>query len=110
MIHPRANRLRLCLAFVVIAAFAAFIPAAANADMTTTPSTVYGATPVTNPPAGAYDDYTIIQTFEYGNGTEPKAGTEDLKRWVVDSPAGLAGSPNQVPFAQRCTPAQFDPL
>jgi hypothetical protein len=109
MTYPGATRLRLCLAFAVIVAFAAFMPAAASADITPTASTVYGATPTANPPAGAHDDYTIVQVYDYGNGTEPQAGSEDLRKWVVDSPAGLAGNPNAIPFADRCDITAFDP-
>jgi hypothetical protein len=91
------------MAIAAVAAFAAFAPAAANADISTVAQTTFGATPTTSPTPSAHDDYTIRQDFTYS------ALTEDLKKWVVDSPAGLAGNPNAVPFADRCTPTQFDP-
>lgn len=110
MNYPRANRLstgtRLRLFFVVaaMAAMAAMLPAGASADITPTASTIYEAsTP------GAHGDYTIRQDFDYGNGAEPQPGTEDMKKWIIDSPAGLYGNPNAVPYEDRCDPASFDP-
>lgn len=62
---------------------------------------------------GAHTDYTIIQNFEYdNNGPEPTGTTgagQDLKKWIVDSPAGLVGNPNAVPYNDRCDLSSFDP-
>ena len=90
----------------LVAAVAAFAPSSIAA-ISTQASTVYGSTV-----PGAHTDYTIIQQFQYGNGAEPTASTgpgQDLKKWIADSPAGLIGNPNAVPFADRCNPAAFDP-
>jgi hypothetical protein len=95
------------MAIAVVAAFAAIAPSMASALITTKAETVYGSMV-----PGAHTDYTIIQKFEYGNGAEPTASTgpgQDLKKWVVDSPAGLVGDPNAVPENKRCNPASFDP-
>lgn len=98
------GQFRLVMLVVAIAAFAAWFPSAASADITPTASTVYS----TNQ-AGAHGDYTIIQEFKYPTTAEPTTGTEDLKKWVVDSPAGLVGNPNAIAEADRCDPAAFDP-
>lgn len=107
MNRSKQARLGLCLIAaltVMTAAFASTAPAAIN-EIQTEASTVYGSTV-----PGAHTDYTIIQKFQYdGNGVEPKPGTNDLKKWIVDSPAGLIGNPNAVPYADRCDPAAFDP-
>lgn len=102
----KAIRLGLGLAITVVAVVAAFAPSA-FAVISTDASTVYGSTV-----PGAHTDYTIIQEFEYGNGAEPTASTgagQDLKKWIVDSPAGLIGNPNAIPYEDRCDPTSFDP-
>lgn len=105
MNHPKATRLRLCLAIAVVAAFAAIAPAMASAAVTVTADADYG----TGVGPGTHTDYTIKQFFAYGNGVEPQPGTTDLKKWIVDSPAGLVGNPNAVPVDKRCEPTAFDP-
>ncbi|MFT4048781.1 MAG: hypothetical protein QM648_02980 [Solirubrobacterales bacterium] len=105
MTPSKAARLCLSIVATLITAIVVFVPSAFG--ITTEASTVYGSTV-----PGAHTDYTIIQEFEYGNGPEPTASTgagQDLKKWVVDSPAGLVGNPNAVPEADRCDPASFDP-
>lgn len=108
MNHPRAKtlkqgaRLRLFVTMAAIAAFSAFLPAAASADITSTVTGIFS-----NPTPGAHSTYTNIQDFQYGNGVEPQAGTEDLRKWVIDGPAGLIGNPNAVPKEDRCTLAEF---
>lgn len=102
MNHPKATRLRLCMAIAVVAAFAAIAPAMATADVVSTPSTTWGSFV-----PGAHGDYTITQDFTYNGGGEADPTTEDLKKWIVDSPAGLVGNPNAVPAEDRCTAAEF---
>lgn len=105
MNKPKATRLGLGMALTVVAMVAAFVPSAFGVA-TPTASTVYGSDV-----PGAHGDYTIIQNFDYGNGAEPTASTgagQDLKKWIVDSPAGLVGNPNAIPKALRCDPADFD--
>lgn len=103
----KAARLGLMAALSVVAIFAAFAPSA-FAQITTKASTIWGSTV-----PGAHTDYTITQDFEYGNGEEPTASTgtpgEDLKKWITDSPAGLIGNPNAIPYDKRCAPEDFDP-
>jgi hypothetical protein len=94
------------MAITVVAVFAAFAPSA-FATMGTTAYTTYGSLV-----PGASTDYTIRQDFTYGNGTEPAASSgagQDLKKWIVDSPAGLVGNPNAIPEGTRCDPTAFDP-
>ncbi|MGH2907566.1 MAG: hypothetical protein ACRDKI_12470, partial [Solirubrobacterales bacterium] len=96
------------MALVVVAAVAVVAPSVASASITAAASTTYGSTV-----PGAHTDYTIRQDFTYdANGPEPTGITgagQDLKKWIVDSPAGLAGNPNAIPYADRCDPAAFDP-
>lgn len=99
-----AGRTRLVMLIAAIAAFALWLPAGASANVTPTASTVFGSDV-----PGAAGDYTINQDFVYDSGPEPVAGTEDLKKWVVDSPAGMVGNPNAIPYADRCDPTAFDP-
>lgn len=87
-----------------IAAFAAWFPSAASADITPTVTTSYE--PSTVP--GGNGLYSITQTYQYGGSPEPQPGTEDLKKWVIDSPAGLIGNPNAIPYDDRCTVAEFN--
>lgn len=107
MNKPKATRLGLCMALTIVAMVAAFVPSAFG-SIEVEASTVYGSTV-----PGAHTDYTIIQEFQYdNNGPEPTATTgagQDLKKWVVDSPAGLVGNPNAIPEEDRCDPAAFDP-
>jgi hypothetical protein len=95
------------MALSVVAMLAAFVPSS-FAAITTEASTVYGSMV-----PGAHTDYTIIQKYQYDdNGLEPKPSDtpgQDLKKWIVDSPAGLVGNPNAIPEADRCDPAAFDP-
>ncbi|MBJ7354785.1 MAG: hypothetical protein JHC98_08175 [Thermoleophilaceae bacterium] len=95
------------MALTIVAAVVAFAPSAFG-SITVDASTTYGSTV-----PGAHTDYTIRQDFTYdANGPEPTASTgagQDLKKWIVDSPAGLVGNPNAVPYADRCDPASFDP-
>ncbi len=107
MNHPRATRLRLCLAVAVVAAFAAVTgPSVASATVTSVANGIYGPTGATTatPPVGGHTDYQIDQTFTYDTVDE------DLKKWIVDSPGGLVGNPNAIPSDDRCTTAQFGAL
>ncbi len=60
----------------------------------------YGGT--TDLHTGAHGDLTVGATFTYS------VATDDLKRVVVDTPAGGVGNPNAVPYADRCTKADFE--
>lgn len=107
MNHPKATRLRLCMAIAVVAAFAAVVgPSVASATVTSVANGVYGPTGATTstPPVGGHTDYQIDQTFTYDTVDE------DLKKWIVDSPGGLVGNPMAVPADDRCTTAQFGAL
>lgn len=107
MNRPKAKRLGLFLTLALVAALTAFVPSS-FAAISTEASTVYGSTV-----PGAHTDYTIIQKFQYDdNGVEPQAtdgAGQDLKKWIVDSPAGLVGNPNAIPYENRCEPSSFDP-
>lgn len=87
---------------VAIAAFAAWFPSAASADIS---STVTGTFASTTP--GASSTYTNVQTFTR-TGTPPLVDNDDLRKWILDGPAGQIGNPNAIPFASRCTLDQFD--
>lgn len=107
MNRPKAKRLGLFLTLALVAALTAFVPSS-FAAISTEASTVYESTV-----PGAHTDYTIIQKFQYDdNGVEPQAtdgAGQDLKKWIVDSPAGLVGNPNAIPYDKRCEPSSFDP-
>lgn len=105
MNRPTATRLGLSCIAVLVAAFAAFGPGFASGDVSSTATAWYGPTGATtlSPVPGSTTDYEIDQSFTYDNVDE------DLKKWIVDSPAGLVGNPNAIPEAERCTMAQFDP-
>ncbi len=97
MNRPKASRLKLAVVVAAFAAFAAFAPAA-GADVS---SSVTGEFSNTVP--GGHGDYTNTQTFTYDT-----YGTEDLRKWVIDGPAGLIGNPNSIPYEDRCTLAEFN--
>lgn len=101
MNHPKANRLRLAVAVAVVAAFAAFVPSAGAAISSTVSGKFQDATP------GAASSYSNLQTFDYSANTLPYTDNEDLKKWLIDAPAGQIGNPNAIPKATRCTEAQF---
>lgn len=90
------------MAIAVVAAFAATMPAAASAAISSTVDAEFG-----DPALGAHSDYSNLQTFDYTLNTLPYSDNEDLRKWIIDAPAGQIGNPNQVPFATRCTEAQF---
>lgn len=105
MNFPKAKRLRLCLAIAAVAAFAVILPAAANADFK-------AGTGVTlsfaNPTPGAHSDITVKHTYTYNgvpSGVAANTG-DDLKQWILDTPAGFVGNPNAIPYDERCTVAQ----
>lgn len=91
------------------------LPGLAQANLSPTVTAVYGSMV-----PGAHTDYTVNHSYSsagYSNfpAQAPPTGEvgmpgsmDDLKRWALDSPAGLVGNPNAVPFADRCTPAQFN--
>lgn len=107
MNHPRANRLstgtrlRLAIATAVLAAFAVFVPIA-SADVT---SVVTGKFASAVP--GAHSNYTNKQVFSYTEAA-PHDDDDDLRKWVIDGPAGQIGNPNSIPAADRCTLAEFN--
>ncbi|MBJ7348132.1 MAG: hypothetical protein JHC87_06140, partial [Thermoleophilaceae bacterium] len=89
------------------------LPGLAQANVTPTVTAVYGSMV-----PGAHSDYTVNHSYSGYTGfpaqppptgeTSTPGAMDDLKRWALDSPAGLVGNPNAVPFAERCTPAQFN--
>ena len=101
MTDPKAKRLRLAVAVAAIAAFAAFVPSAGAAIS----STVSGQFQDTTP--GAASSYSNLQTFDYSLNTLPYTDTEDLRKWIIDAPAGQIGNPNAIPKETRCTEAEF---
>lgn len=56
----------------------------------------------TDASAGGHGTLTVGGNFTYSDPAE------DIKRIVVDFPAGGVGNPNAVPFEDRCTTTQFD--
>ncbi|MFT4048780.1 MAG: hypothetical protein QM648_02975 [Solirubrobacterales bacterium] len=125
MNRPKATRLRLCLAVVAAAALAAFVmPAAANADFITAGSGVDVS--FDDPTPGAHSDLTVTHHYAYdGMPSSPSGCTlsvppypnpcydgfgrtgDDLKQWILDTPAGFYGNPRAIPFAARCTQDQM---
>jgi hypothetical protein len=73
--------------------------AGAPADILST-STGYGGT--TDKTPGGHGTLTVGGEFNYSSASE------DLKRVVVDFPAGGFGNPNAIPYADRCTRGTFD--
>lgn len=84
-----------------IAAFAAIFPSAASADISSTVTQEFASTA-----PGANSTYTNIQDFTLSEAP-PHVDDDDLRKWILDGPAGQVGNPNAVPFADRCTEAQF---
>lgn len=111
MNRPKATRLRLCLALAAIAAFAVILPATASADITNSgPSAATGSVVFADPTPGAHSDITITQNYagSYSGVPSgvPATTGDDLKQWMLDTPAGFYGNPNAVPYNERCTLAQ----
>lgn len=91
------KRLGACLSVVALSiALTVVIAQPAGANITAVPS---GGTTDTAP--GGHGDLTVNATFTYSDPNE------DLKRVVIDYPAGGVGNPNAVPFADRCARETF---
>lgn len=107
MNRPKATRLRLCLALAAVAAFAVILPAAANADFGGgTGINVSFATPT----PGAHSDITVTHTYTYNgvpSGVAANSG-DDLKQWILDTPAGFYGNPRAIPESEKCTQDQMN--
>lgn len=95
------------MAVTLIAVISAFAPSAFGTIGVNASATYGSLVP------GAHTDYTMRLDFTYdSNGAEPAATTgagQDMKKWIIDGPAGLVGNPNAIPKADRCDPASFDP-
>lgn len=100
MIRPKATRLRLTLALAVVTAFAVMLPASASADFKTGTGVTVQYTDTT---PGAHSDLTVTHSYVYDNVPTGGYGTtgDDLKQWILDTPAGFYGNPNAVPWAER---------
>jgi hypothetical protein len=77
-----------------------------------------------NTALGAHADYTVTMNFGYGaTGTiddsgfiyedpatypQPSDFRESVKNIIVDSPPGLVGNPNAVPYEDRCDISTFE--
>ncbi|MBJ7354709.1 MAG: hypothetical protein JHC98_07780 [Thermoleophilaceae bacterium] len=83
--------------------------------------TTIAVTGVTGDPSlGAHADLNVDMSFSYGatgftNGVEDPdtypAGTdyrETVKSLVVETPPGLIGNPNAIPYDERCDPSTFE--
>jgi len=95
------------LAIAAVAAFAVILPGAANADF----KAGSGVTVTfSNPTPGAHSDITVKHTYTYDGVPSGAPGTtgDDLKQWILDTPAGFVGNPNAVPYDERCTQAQMN--
>lgn len=101
--HGKSGRRPGLLIALCVVAFA-IVPAVAQANVTPTVSATYGSTM-----PGDHANYTVTHNYAY-TGLPSALGSsgDDLRRYVIDSPAGLVGNPNAVPFADRCTSAQFN--
>ncbi|MDO8631567.1 MAG: hypothetical protein Q7R41_13860, partial [Phycisphaerales bacterium] len=95
------SRLGLVVLIAAIAAIAAFMPATASADLSSTLDQTFS-----DPSMGAHSTYTNVQEFTPSEAA-PHDDNDDLRKWILDSPAGQFGNPNAIPFAERCTLTQF---
>lgn len=82
----------------IAAAALALTASAASADILST-STGFGGSDDLAP--GGHGTLTVGGEFQYSSPSE------DLRRFVVDFPAGGFGNPNAIPFEDRCTPETF---
>lgn len=89
----KRTRLIVLAAFAFTFAFASI----ASASVTTGP---YGGTTDTRP--GGHGTLTTGFTFKYSDTSQ------SVKKILIDTPAGGVGNPNAVPYADRCTKAQFE--
>ncbi|MBJ7354708.1 MAG: hypothetical protein JHC98_07775 [Thermoleophilaceae bacterium] len=121
--------LAICL-LVVSGAGAKVIPSVSTTlsdELMIPPDSPTGYTTYVDQPnnvLGAHADYTVDMHFKYGaTGTlyddtfayedpatypQPSDFRESVKDIVVDSPAGLVGNPNAVPYAERCDISTFE--
>lgn len=99
----RANgRFRLFMLVVAVAAIAAIYPSAASAEISSTIDQTFESNV-----AGANSTYTNVQTMTTTTGAG-QTDDDDLRKWILDGPAGQIGNPNAIPFDDRCTLAEFN--
>lgn len=82
----------------VAATAMALAASTAGADILST-STGFGGSDDLAP--GGHGTLTVGGEFQYSSASE------DLRRFVVDFPAGGFGNPNAIPYADRCLPETF---
>ncbi|MBI2691658.1 MAG: hypothetical protein HYX29_06930, partial [Solirubrobacterales bacterium] len=119
----------VCL-FVVSGAAAKVIPSVSTQLANEVEVPPSGETPYTtwvNVPdtrLGAHTDYVVRMDFDYGataltgptdqqypdpaSNAPPSVPQESVQDIVVDSPAGLVGNPNAIPFDERCDMSTFE--
>jgi hypothetical protein len=100
--RPMRGRPAFCLpvaagTFFLIALLSMLLSPAAGADIN---GTSYGST--SDMRTGAHGNLTAGANFTYSSPDE------DLKRLLVDTPAGGVGNPNAIPYADRCPKAVFE--
>lgn len=101
----RMRALRALLLSVAVVTIAVVLPGTAGANINT-----YSVNSVlSDPTAGVPSDIDITQTFTYSG--VPSGGAlvsgDDLRRWILDTPAGAFGNPNAVPYDSRCEKTMF---
>lgn len=97
--HSARGTRRTVSTVILLAAIALVLAPQALADVDGTKTVDSGTDDAS---AGGHGTLTVGGNFTYSNGSE------DLKRVIVDFPAGGVGNPNAVPFEDRCTTTQFD--
>lgn len=96
---------RALLLVAAICAMAVVLPGTAGANI----SSYAVTTTFSDPTAGVPSDIDIIQDFTYTGVPSGAALTsgDDLRRWILDTPAGAFGNPNAVPYDDRCEKSSF---
>lgn len=96
--------------FAALVCTAAMLWLAADAGAAVTPSIDVALSDLQ---LGAHADTTVTLDFDYGGADPtlypaPSDWRESVKQVVVDTPAGMVGNANAIPYDERCDPDVFE--
>ncbi|MFY9488662.1 MAG: hypothetical protein WAP35_08220 [Solirubrobacterales bacterium] len=99
-VTPHRTRVRATALAFVLTGFMICIGALSGSALADVELAPYGSGSDLRP--GGHADLIVGVNFTYDNPNE------DVRRVVVDFPAGGVGNPNAVPYGDRCTTEQFE--
>lgn len=100
-----SRKLKTLIAALSATAVALIAPAAGSADITPSISVSLADSRL-----GAHSDMTVTANFAYpwDAALSDQLWDESVKHMVVETPPGLVGNPNAIPYEERCEPLVFE--